>query len=37
VGPEPVIRLQTGGLKTAEVLMKFPSATDDERSFVQMM
>ena len=37
IGAEPVIRLQTGGLKAGEVLMKMPSITDDELSFVQMI
>jgi hypothetical protein len=35
IGPEPVIRLQSGGLKVGEVLAKWPTATGDERAFAQ--
>jgi hypothetical protein len=29
VGPEPVVRLQTGGLKVAEVLLRAPPGSSD--------
>lgn len=37
LGPEPVIRLQSGGLKVGEVLGKWPTATADERAFAQLI
>jgi len=35
IGPEPVIRLQSGGLKVGEVLSKGPTARADEWTFTQ--
>jgi hypothetical protein len=37
VGPEPVIRLQSGGLKVGELLSKWPAATEEERAFTQLL
>jgi hypothetical protein len=38
VGPEPIVRLQSGGLKVAELLLRMPSQiTDRELQFVQML
>jgi hypothetical protein len=37
IGPEPVVRLQAGGLKVGEVLSKWPAATEGERAFVQLL
>jgi hypothetical protein len=34
VGPEPIIRLQTGGLKAAEVIWRKPSQLDDKMTQV---
>lgn len=35
VGPEPIVRLQAGGLKVAEVLRRDPDTwTDDDRSYL---
>jgi hypothetical protein len=36
IGPEPIVRLQAGGLKVGEILARgFDSATRDELAFVQ--
>jgi hypothetical protein len=38
VGPEPIIRLQAGGLKVGEVLARgMEDASSEDRSFVQML
>ncbi|OKH53123.1 hypothetical protein NIES2101_12375 [Calothrix sp. HK-06] len=38
VGPEPIIRLQTGGLKAAEVIWRKPGQSNDpEMKFVQLL
>jgi len=37
IGPEPVVRLQAGGLKVGEVLSKWPAATEEERAFTQLL
>jgi hypothetical protein len=37
IGPEPVIRLQSGGLKVGEVLSKWPAASDEEWAFTQLL
>jgi hypothetical protein len=38
VGPEPIIRLQSGGLKVGEVLVRgLESASEEDRSFVQVL
>ena len=37
IGPEPVVRLQAGGLKVGEVLSKWSAATEEERAFTQLL
>jgi len=36
IGPEPIVRLQAGGLKVGELLARgLPNATPDDLDFVQ--
>jgi len=38
IGPEPIVRLQAGGLKVGEVLARgLTNATQDELAFVQYL
>lgn len=38
VGPDPIVRLQSGGLKVGQVLARgIDKASDDDRSFVQLL